>query len=321
MGTVISALGHFIPETTITNSMLADRFGITEEWIHERTGIIERRYFEGGATSDMIVRAIANASLTEEQRDAIDCIIVATMTPDHNCPSTAAIVQHKIGINNSFSFDIMAACSGFIYALQLADSLLLTHKYRQILVIGADKFSSIIDYNDKKTALIFADGAAYCLLTYSKEQTQIIDTICKLDSTLCKSVLVPNGGSAHPINERTFLEQEHFLRFTDKKVFNAGIDLFEKIIIEILQKNQLTLNDIDIIVPHQANRRMLEALASKMGIPIDKIFINIDYIGNTSAATIPIALSQLHQQNKLKGTILLISVGAGFTYAASILKL
>lgn len=321
MGAIFNAFGHFIPETTITNKALAERFGITEEWIHQRTGITSRKYFEEGSTSDMIVQAIANSNLTQEQIQSIDCIIVATMTPDYNCPSTAAIVQQKLGIANSFGFDIMAACSGFIYALQLADSLLLTHKYQNILVVGADKMSAVIDPNDRKTSLVLADGAAFCLLGYSPTQTHIIDTICKLDSSLCKSVVIPNGGSAKPLNHQTFAEQEHYLRFTDKKVFDGGIALFENIIPTILQQNKLTLQDIDLIVPHQANRRMLEALAQKLQIPIEKLYINIDDIGNTSAATIPIALSQLQQQHKLQGTILLTSVGAGFTYAASLLKM
>lgn len=321
MGAIFKAFGHFTPETSITNQALAQRFGITEEWIYQRTGITSRKYYEEGATSDMIIQAIANSNLTQAQKNSIDCIIVATITPDHQCPSTAAIVQQKLGIANSFGFDVAAACSGFIYALQLADSLLLTRKYQNVLVIGADKMSSIIDPNDRKTSLVLADGAACCLLSYSSSQTHIIDTICKLDSTLCNSVVVPNGGSAKPLNHQTFAEQQHYLRFTDKKVFDGGIALFENIITEILEQNKLTVNDIDLIVPHQANRRMLEAFAQKMQIPIEKLYINIDDIGNTSAATIPIALSQLQQQNKLQGNILLTSVGAGFTYAASLISL
>ncbi len=320
MSTRFYKFGHFIPDQRITNQLLAERFGITEAWIEERTGIIERRYYTEGATSDMIVAAVNNSGLTQADLEELDCIIIATMTPDHNCPSTAALVQRKLNINHCFAFDIMAACSGFVYALTLADSLLISGKYKNILVAGADKFSTIIDHEDRKTALIFADGAGFCYLKSDGALTQIKDTLCRLDSTLCHSVLIPNGGSAKPLDELSFAEQEHFLRFTDKKVFEGGIVLFEEAITAVLAKNQLTIADIDLIVPHQANKRMIEALAKRMQIPIEKFFINIEYIGNTSAATIPIALSEANEQGKLKGNVLLASVGAGFTYGAGLLE-
>lgn len=322
MGTVFKAFGHFIPDRQVTNKELAERFSITEEWIEERTGILERRYYDNGATSDMVVDAVTNyLSNNFFDKQQIDCIIVATMTPDYHCPSTAAIVQKKLGINHTFAFDVMAACSGFIYALQLADSLIISKKYRTVLVIGADKMSSVIDYKDRKTSLVLSDGAGFCLLEQSETANNIIETVCYLDSSISNSVVIPNGGSLQPIDENTFDEQNHFLRFADKNVFEGGIKLLAKSIEQVLQKAELKLDDIDLIVPHQANKRMIEELAKQLGVSIDKFFINIEQIGNTSAATIPIALSQASQQEKLNGKVLLTSVGAGFTYAASILSL
>lgn len=321
MGTIFKAFGHFIPEKRITNTELAKRFAISEEWINDRTGIKERKYFESGGTSDMALYATQSAfSGFGIDKNDVDCIIVATMTPDHYCPSTAALLQGKLGINHTFAFDIMAACSGYLYALQLADSLIQTKKYSNILVVGADKFSAIIDPNDRKTTLIFADGAGCTLLSYSENHNNVTDTVCYLDSSISSAVMIPNGGSAKPINQAVFDEQNHFLRFTSKEVYEGGIQLFVTAIERILAKNNITLDDIDLFIPHQANRRMIEELARRLSVPLEKFYINVDYIGNTSAATVPIALSQARQENKLKGTVLLASVGAGFAYAASILK-
>lgn len=319
---IFKSFGHYIPDRKVTNRELAERFAITEEWIEEKTGIRERRYFDNGATSDMALIATTNAlTNTDSTAQDIDCIIVATMTPDHYCPSTAAILQNKLGINHTFAFDIMAACSGYLYGLQLADSLITSRKYNNILLVGADKFSTIVDPNDRKTALIFADGAGCSLLSYSETENHVNDIVCFLDSEMNKAVTIPNGGSAKPITETVFAEQNHFLRFTSKEVYEGGIQLFLKAINEILKKNNTSLGDIDLIVPHQANRRMIEELARRLNQPIEKFFINVDYIGNTSAATVPIALSELKEQNKLKGNILLASVGAGFTCAAALITI
>jgi len=321
MGVFFKSFGHYIPETGITNKQLAERFNISEEWILERTGIEERKYFLNGATSDMIVAAALNClNNAEVSASNIDCIIVATMTPDYHCPSTAAIVQKKLGINHNFSLDIMAACSGYVYALQLADALIASGKYCNILVAGADKMSAIIDKNDRKTALIFADGAGCALVSHHDTENNIIDIICAVDSTLSDIVIIPNGGSVSPIHQPVFEEQNHFLRFTSKGVYESGIQLLQKAINAVTEKSKITIKDIDLIIPHQANKRMIEELARRMDVPIDKFFINVESIGNTSAATIPIALSQASEQKKLKGKILLISVGAGFTYASAIIQ-
>lgn len=321
MGVEFSKFGHFVPEKRLTNAELAKRFNITEEWIDQRTGIIERRYFEDGGTSEMIFRAVKNAGVEAGYLESIDCIIVATMTPDKYCPSTAAVLQSKLGINHTFAFDIMAACSGFIYALQIADGLIRSSKYKKILVVGADSMSSIVDENDRKTALIFSDGAGFAVLQECKGDSHIVDCFCSLDSNISEAVVIPHGGSLQPVRESNIGDRDQYLRFTSKEVYEGGLELFEKAINELLARNSMSHGDIDLIVPHQANKRMIEELARRMGIPIEKFYINIEYIGNTSAATIPIALSELNESGRLKGKVLLASVGAGFTYASAILNI
>lgn len=321
MGVIFKSFGHFIPEKRVINKELAARFGVTEEWIFERTGIEERRYFEAGGTSDMVVLAakecFERASIAPED---IDLLIVATITPDYQCPSTAAIVHQKLNIVNSSGFDLMAACSGFLYALELGQSLIETGKYKNILVAGADKMSSCIDRNDRKTTLVLADGAGVCLLQHSDTENQIIDTFCKLHGNLAKDVITRNGGSVSPLREANIHEQDHYLRFESRQIFQNGVNLFEYAINQLLAKNGLTVNDFDLIIPHQANKRIIEKLSENLKVPISKFVINIEKIGNSSAATIPIAMSQLFAQGKLKGRILTVSIGAGFTCSASILQ-
>jgi 3-oxoacyl-[acyl-carrier-protein] synthase-3 len=271
----------------------------------------------------MIVRA-AQLSLAKAGIDKteIDCIIVATMTTDYPCPSTAAVVHHKLKTNNAWGFDAMAACSGFLYGLQIASALINAGVHKNVLLCAADKMSSIIDPLDKKTAIIFGDGAGVVLLKQTDtEGNEIIDTICKLDSTDYMSVSARDGGSKNQITAETLTDGHHFMKFTARGIFSGGIAMFKNVIIEILAKNNLTLDDIDYIVPHQANKRMLEGLAAELNVNIEKFIINIEYIGNTNSASIPIALSQAVDAQKIRpGMKLLIAgVGAGFTYGASII--
>ena len=303
---------------------LAVRFGVTEDWILSRTGIEERRYFNEGATSDMIVQA-AEVCLKQAGIAAfeIDCIIVATMTPDYLCPSTAAVVQNKLGADNAYGFDLMAACSGYLYAMQVAASLINSGTHKTVLVCAADKFSSIIDPQDRKTVLIFADGAGVCLLQQSDMLNHVGRSICRLDSSRHQDILMPTGGSQCPSTASLVAEGNHFLRFKSKSISTDAVSLLSQVIREFLDKNDLSFDDVDYLVPHQANKRMIEALASEFGLPIEKFIINIERVGNTSAATIPLAISQALETGKLRGdeTLLLASVGAGYTYAASLLHL
>jgi len=324
MGVILKSFGHFIPDHSVTNAELAERYNITPEWIVDRTGIEERKYFIDGATSDMIVNAALQCLSTANIKPTdVDCIIIATMTPDYYCPSTAAIVHQKLDTKNAWGFDIMAACSGYIYGLQLGRSLINSNTYKNILVCGGDKMSSCIDPNDRKTVLVLADGAGVSLLQHSETDNDIIDVLCKLESTHAMDVTIINGGSKHPLTNSNIKQDKHYLKFNSKTVFENGIKLMESAINEILAINNIDFNSIDFIVPHQANKRMIEVLAQRFSIPIKKFIINIERLGNTSAGTIPIAISEALTNGQLKGNerLLLASVGAGFTYAASLITL
>ncbi|WP_295652049.1 ketoacyl-ACP synthase III [uncultured Mucilaginibacter sp.] len=325
MGVAIKSIGHFIPETRITNVELGARLNMDSDVIAEKTGILERRIFNEGATSDMIVNA-AKICLSACGMDVLDveCIIVATMTADFPCPSTAAVVHHKLGTKNAWGFDAMAACSGFLYGFEIGSALLNSRQYKNVLLCAADKMTSIIDPMDKKTSLIFGDGAGVVLLEHTDdEHNEIIDTICKLDSTDLMSVSACDGGSKNPITPETLVNTNHFMKFTSRGIFSGGIALFKEVILEVMGKNHLTFDDIDYIVPHQANKRMLEGLAAELNLPISKFIINIEHIGNTNSGSIPIALSEAIADGRIRQgmKIIVAGVGAGFTYGASIISI
>jgi len=326
MGVAIKSLSHFIPETRITNDELAIMFGTTADWILEKTGIVERRVFHDGATSDLIVNAtkVCLAQVKMQVSD-IECIIVATMTPDFLCPSTAAVVHKKLGAKTAaWGFDVMAACGGFVYGLQMGAAMIESKQYKNVLVCAADKMTSIIDPMDKKTRLIFGDGAGVVLLEYTEKpaEVELIGSVCGLDSTDLMSVSALDGGSQNPLTQQTLLDGNQFMKFTTRGIFSGGVQLFKRVILEIMEKHNLTFDDIDYIVPHQANKRMLESLADALSLPISKFIINIENVGNTNAASIPIALSEavISKQIKPGMRVLLTGVGAGFTYGASIVE-
>jgi len=325
MGVAIKSLSHFIPSTKLTNDALAAKLGIESDWIAEKTGILQRGIFHDGATSDMIVNAaipcLEQAGLGVED---VECIIVATMTADFLCPSTAAVVHHKLKTTNAWGFDAMAACSGFLYGLRIATAMLNSGQHKNVLLCAADKMTSIIDPLDKKTSLIFGDGAGVVLLEYvDDEHNEIIDTICKLNSTDLMSVSALDGGSKNPITPETLTNCDQFMKFTSRGIFSGGVALFKEVILEILEKNNMTFDDIDYIVPHQANKRMLEKLAEELNLPISKLIINIENIGNTNSGSVPIALSEAFLDERIKPgmKVIVAGVGAGFTYGASILSI
>lgn len=323
MGVVFRSFGHYVPPTGVGNQELAARFGITPEWIDERTGIMHRAYMQEGGTADMIVPAalqcLQSAGVAPHE---VGCIIVATMTPDHHCPSTATLVHHRLGTANAWGFDIMAACSGYLYALQLATALINSNSYRTVLVCGADKMSSCIDHADRKTALILGDGAGVSLLQHSDTHNHVVDTLCGLASGYHADITMPMGGSHCPSTPQGVEQGRHHLRFESSTIFQTAVDLMQQATEQLLQRNGLTFDDIDLIVPHQANKRMIESLATRLNLPISRFVINIEQIGNTSAGTIPIALSQSVQNGRIAGTcrLLMVAVGAGYTYAVSLIE-
>jgi 3-oxoacyl-[acyl-carrier-protein] synthase-3 len=324
MGVAIKSFGHYISNHSITNAELAERLGISEKWILEKTGIHERQYFTEGATSDMIVHA-ANSCIQKAGISAaeIDCVIVATMTPDHHCPSTASIVAQKLETRNAWGFDVVAACTGYLYGMQVARALITSKSCKTVLLCGADMFSTVINPLDRRTVLLFADGAGATLLQHSKNRNDIDEILCSMDTTYNMDISIPVGGSKTPLTESTISDNNHFVKFEDKRIYENGVALFERAISDLIGKTNCSLDAIDFIVPHQANKRMIESVATKFGLPISKFIISIEHTGNTGAATIPITVSQALESGKLKGNerLLLVSVGAGFTCAAGVINL
>jgi 3-oxoacyl-[acyl-carrier-protein] synthase-3 len=296
----------------------------TDEWIRTRTGISERRILEEGASSDMGAKAIEmllrNRGIGAGE---IDVIVVASVTPDMFFPSTACLIQEKIGAKNAWGFDVSAACSGFLYALVIGEQLVATGAYKKVVVVGTDKMSSITDYTDRNTCILFGDAAAAVLLEPSADDSiGIIDHKLYVDGTGGGALHMKGGGSLHPATHETVDKKWHFLYQDGKAVFKVAVIGMADVSEEIMKRNNLTGNDVDYLVPHQANLRIIDACRERMGLDPSKVMINIDRYGNTTAATIPLCLSEWWHCGKLKRgqTLILSSFGAGYTWGAVLLK-
>lgn len=320
----ITAVGHYLPPKILANADLQKILDTTDEWIRTRTGIRERRILENGATSDMGVKAI---EMLLENRgiaaDEIDVIIVATVTPDMFFPSTACVIQDKIGATNAWGFDLSGACSGFLYALVVGAQFIQTGAYKKVVVVGADKMSSILNYADRTTAIIFGDGGGAVLLEPSDDpHLGILDHALYSDGSGGKYVYMKGGGSLHPATRETVEQGLHYLHQEGKPVFKDAVIRMAEVAREIMTRNGLGTDDVDYLVPHQANLRIIEACAQRMGLDRSKIMINIDKYGNTTAATIPLCLSEWWHCGQLKRghTLVITTFGAGFTWGAMLLK-
>lgn len=320
----ITAVGHFVPEKILSNFDLEKMIDTTDEWIRTRTGIRERRILEHGATSDMAVAAANN--LLHHSRvkpEEIDLIIVATITPDMFFPSTACLVQDKLGAKNAWGFDVSAACSGFLYALITGAQFVETGAYRKVLVIGADKMSVITDYTDRNNCILFGDAAAAVLLEPTDDMSiGIVDSILYSDGSGGKFLHMKSGGSLSPPTHETIDKREHYLYQDGKSVFKVAVVGMADVSAEIMKRNNLTGDDVDWLVPHQANLRIISATAERMGLPMTKVMVNIDRYGNTTAATIPLCLSEWWMEGYLKKgqTIVLAAFGAGFTWGSALIR-
>ena len=321
----IAALGAYVPPRLLTNADLEKLVDTTSEWILQRTGIRERHSVDPGvATSDLA----KEASLIALERagigaDEIDLIIVATTTPDTIFPCTACVLQHKIGATRAWGFDLLAACSGFTYALSTAAQMIAVGTHRTALVVGADVMSSIIDYTDRATCVIFGDGAGAVILRAAEGPGPgIIDFAHEIDGSGGPSLRMPAGGSAMPASHETVEKRLHYVKQDGQAVFKFAVRKTEEICRRILAQNNLTADDVDIFVSHQANRRIIQSAAEKIGLAPEKVIINIERFGNTTAATIPIALTDAATDGKLQEghTVLLSAVGAGFTVGSVLLK-
>ena len=319
----ITAVGGYAPETKLTNADLEKMVDTNDEWIKSRTGISERRILKepGKATSDMAVPAIQEI-LTKKNLQAtdIECIICATVTPDMVFPATANIIADKVGAINAWGFDLGAACSGFLYALTTGTALIESGRYKKVIVVGADKMSAIIDYTDRNTCVLFGDGAAAVLLEPNEEGYGIKDSILKSDGSGRDYLHMKAGGSLKPATMETVLAKEHYAFQEGKTVFKFAVKGMADVSAELLERNHLTGNDIAWLVPHQANLRIIDATADRMGISKDKVMINIERYGNTTAATIPLCLWEWQDKLKKGDNLVLAAFGGGFTWGATLVK-
>lgn len=321
----ITALGTYVPPRVLSNRDLEKMVDTTDEWIMERTGIRERHLVEKGtATSDLAAQA-ARQALAQRglQPKDIGAIIVATVTPDMFFPSTACLVQHKLGAAGTWGFDVSAACSAFVYALQAGVQFVSTGAHDNVLVIGADVMSSIIDYTDRATCVIFGDGAGAVLLEPANGDGEgIMDYLHEVDGSGGCSLYMPGGGSLHPSTHETVDKKMHYVHQDGQAVFKYAVRKMAEVCERLLQRNNLKGNDVDAFIPHQANKRIITATADRLGLRSESVIINIDRYGNTTAGTIPLAMETARQEGKLnKGDlVMLASVGAGFTVGATLLR-
>ncbi len=319
----ITGIGAYLPEYRLTNDELSTMVDTSDEWIMQRIGIKERRILkeEGKATSDMGARAVEDLlKKTETAAEEIDMLICATITPDMNLPATANIIAHKANIHNAWSFDLNAACSGFIFALATATQFIESGRYKKVVIVAAEKMSSIINYKDRSTCPLFGDGAAAVLIEPNSEDFGVYDYINRVDGLGRHHLHIKAGGSLKPASLETVKNEEHFLYQEGQAVFKAAVSSMADVAVEIMEKNNITSNDIAWLVPHQANMRIIEATAKRMGISKDQVMINIQKYGNTTAATIPLCLWDYEKQLKKGDNIILAAFGAGFTWGSVYLK-
>jgi len=319
----ITAVGGYVPETKLTNFDLEKIVDTNDEWIRTRTGIEERRILRepGKASSDMAVKAIEEI-LRKKNLDPleIECIICATVTPDMVFPATANIIGDKVGAKNAFGFDLGAACSGFLFALNTGAAFIESGRYKKVIVVGVDKMSSIIDYTDRATCIIFGDGAGAVLLEPNSEGMGVQDAIMKSDGSGRDYLHIKAGGSLKPASVDTVMAREHYAFQDGQPVFKFAVKGMADVSAELLERNNLTGDDIAWLVPHQANLRIIDATANRAGIPKEKVMINIHKFGNTTAATIPLCLWEWESRLKKGDNLILAAFGGGFTWGAAWLK-
>lgn len=322
----ISGLGTYVPERLLTNVDLEKMVDTNNEWILDRTGIYERHIVEKGtATSDLGAKSVEcllrHTHLTPDQ---IELIVVGTVTPDMFFPSTACLIQDKLGVPHAWGFDVSAACCGFLYALTSGAQFVSSGAHKRVVVVGADVMSSIIDYKDRNTCVLFGDGAGAVLVEPAAEgeDVGIIDFIHEVDGSGGQYLYMPGGGSLNPTSHETVDKNMHVVHQDGKQVFKFAVRKMYEVAAQILQRNNLTPSDIQLMIPHQANMRIINATAERLGLPPERVVLNIGKYGNTTAATIPLGMADAIAEGRLKrgDLVLLLSVGAGYTVGALLLR-
>ena len=319
----ITAVGGYVPEYILTNAELEKMIDTTDEWITTRTGIKERRILkgEGKATSDMCVEAVKELCQKRGiSPEEIELVIVATVTPDMPFPSTANITCDKLGAKNAWGFDLSAACSGFLFALSTGTSFIESGKHKKVVVVGADKMSAIMNYQDRATCIIFGDGAGAVLLEPTEENVGVMDSVLKSDGSGRNFLFQQAGGPLMPASHETIDAGKHFVYQEGKTVFKFAVSNMADVSAEIMERNKLTADDIAWLVPHQANLRIISATSNRMGLPDEKVMINIEKYGNTTAGTIPLCLWDYEKKLKKGDNLVFAAFGGGFTWGAVYVK-
>ena len=318
----ITAVGSYLPSQVLSNKDLEKMVDTSDEWIFSRTGIKERRILANGLGTSLMAIKAASKIIKKKNINPldIDMVIVATITPDMHVSATAAHVASEIGALNAFGYDLQAACSGFLYGMSVASSYIESGKYKKIILIGADKMSSIVDYSDRNTCIIFGDGAAAVLFEPNNDNLGMQDEYLRSDGVGREFLRIEGGGSILPTSLDSVSKKKHFLFQDGKSVFKYAVSNMADASGEIMKRNNLSNEDIDFLVPHQANKRIIDATASRMGIKESKVLMNIEKYGNTTAATIPLILSDFENKFKKGDNIIFAAFGGGFTWGASYLK-
>ncbi len=319
----ITGTGSYAPSRIMTNAELERMVATSDDWIRERTGIRERHIAASGeACSDLAVqagrRALEAAGIAAAD---LDMILVATCTGDYPLPATACLVQHQLGANKAAACDLAAACCGFVYALSVADAYVRTGM-RHVLVIGSEVMSAITDWTDRNTCILFGDGAGAAVVSACEGERGILSTHLRSDGSLCELITVPGGGSRTPPSEKVMAERTNFIKMKGNETFKVAVRTLEEIARETLAENQLKVEDLDLYVPHQANVRILKAVMERLGLPIEKVMLNLEHYGNTSAASIPIALDEAVRAGRVRdgSLVMLGAFGAGLTWASALIR-
>lgn len=321
---VITGVGGYVPDYILNNEELSRMVDTTDEWITTRVGIKERRILtEEGLGTSYLARKAAKQLIqkTGVNPDTIDALIVTTTTPDYKFPSTASIVLGKLGLKNAFAFDFSAACCGFLYTLDVAASMIQSGRYKKIIVIGADKMSSLVDYTDRATCVLFGDGAGAVLVEATEEENVgVQNSYLRTDGQGLPFLHMKAGGSVCPPSHFTVDHRLHYLYQEGRTVFRYAVTDMSNDVMKIMEMNNLKAEDVNWVIPHEANLRIIEAVTKRAGIPLDKVVVNIDHYGNTSAATIPLALWDAESQLKKGDNVIFTAFGAGFVHGASFYK-
>ena len=324
INTFISGTGSYAPPRVLTNLDLEKMVDTSDEWITTRTGIKERRIAEDGTGPSDLALEASKIAMEEAQltADQIDLILLGTVTPDYILPSTACILQDKLKAKNAAILDIVAACSGFIYGLSIASAFISIGQYKNILVIGVETLSKITNWKDRNTCVLFGDGAGAAVVSATDEDRGLLGTFLSGDGSLANLLHIPVGGAKIPLTKENIDLNEHFIHMEGTDVFKSAVRSMASAAEHVIQRVGITAEDVDILIPHQANIRIIEALAKRLKVPMNKVYVNIDRFGNTSAASVPIALDEARKKGMMKeGSIsLLVAFGAGFTWGSAVIK-